>query len=303
MDQFRRSYYEVVFKNLYLEKDGNEFQDFFSEIMEKCHPGDFQRVRPWGNAGDRKNDGYLPSQRMLFQVYAPNNMKSANAIAKIKADFNGALFHWEKYFDRWILVHNSRQGLGPDVVALLNELTICYEAVTARSWGFEELRQKVFTLNAANLASLLGHDPSSTDMLDVRYDNIQEVLKHIVGQKPSAIQDIRPVPPDKLKFNRLSIYVQDLLTWGMQKADLVGQFFNDHSNPTYGDETVAAFKSEYENYRSLGIDPDIIFCKLQEFTGGSERGTPADEAAVLAVLAYLFEQCDIFERSPEEVTS
>lgn len=92
------------------------------------------------------------------------------------------------------------------------------------------------------------------------------------------------------------------LLGGMQKADLVGQFFNDHSNPTYGDETVAAFKSEYGNYRRLGVDPDTIFCKLQEFTGGSERGTPADEAAVLAVLAYLFEQCDIFERSPEEAT-
>ena len=55
MDQFRRSYYEVVFKNLYLEKSENEFQDFFCEIMEKCHPGDFQRVCPWGNIGDRKN--------------------------------------------------------------------------------------------------------------------------------------------------------------------------------------------------------------------------------------------------------
>ena len=302
MDQMKLAYYELRFEISYLKKGGNEFQDFFSEIMEKCHPGDFQRVRPWGNAGDRKNDGYLPSQRMLFQVYAPYNMRVANAITKINEDFKGALLHWEKYFDRWILVHNSRKGLGPDVVALLNELTVSHETVTAHSWGFEELRQKVFTLNAANLASLLGPAPSSKDMLDVRYDNIQEVLRHIVRQKPSAIQDVRPVPPDKLKFNRLSVYVQDLLTWGMQKADLVGQFFNDHSNPTYGDEIVAAFKSEYENYRSLGIDPDIIFCKLQEFTGGSERGTPADEAAVLAVLAYLFEQCDIFERSPEEAT-
>lgn len=302
MDQFRRSYYEVVFKNFYLEKGENEFQDFFSEIMEKCHPGDFQRVRPWGKAGDRKNDGYLPSQRMLFQVYAPNRMKAANAIAKINEDFKGALLHWEKYFDMWIFVHNSRDGLGSAIVAKLNELTTHYRSVTTHSWGFEELRQKVFTLNAANLASLLGPAPSSKDMLDVRYDNVQEVLKHITRQEVSAIQDVRPVPPDKLKFNRLSAHVQNLLTGGMQKADLVGQFFNDHSNPTYGDEIASAFKHEYKNYRRLGVDPDTIFCKLQEFTGGSERGTPTDEAAILAVLAYLFEQCDIFERSPEEVT-
>src|SRR5260370_25138302 len=301
MDQMKLAYYELRFEISYLKKGGNEFQDFFSEIMEKCHPGDFQRVRPWGNAGDRKNDGYVNSKGMVCQGYGHKNMRAGNAIAKINADFNGALLYWEKYFDRWILVHNSRQGLGPDVIELLNELTTCHESVTAHSWGFEELRQKVFTFNAANLASLLGPAPSSKDMLDVRYDNVQEVLRHIARQESPTIQDVRPVPPDKLKFNRLSAYVQNLLTWGMQKADLVEQFFNGHSNPTYGDEIAVAFKNEYEKYRRLGLDPDIIFCKLQEFTGGSERGTPTDEAAVLAVLAYLFEQCDIFERSPEEV--
>jgi ABC-3C protein len=191
---------------------------------------------------------------------------------------------------------------GPAIVAKLDELTNYHRSVTAHSWGFEELRQKVFTLNAANLASLLGPAPSSKDMLDVRYDNVQEVLRHIARQESSVIQDIRPVPPDKLKFNRSSAHVQNLLTWGRQKADLVGQFFNDHPNPTYGDEIASVFKNEYENYRRLGVEPDIIFCKLQEFTGGSERGTPVDEAAVLAVLAYLFEQCDIFERPPEEAT-
>jgi hypothetical protein len=96
----------------------------------------------------------------------------------------------------------------------------------------EELRLNVFTLNEADLASLLGPAPSSRDMLDVRYSNIQEVLRHIAGQEPPAIQDIRPVPPDKLNFNRLPTSVQTLLTAGMQKADLVGQFFNDHSSPT-----------------------------------------------------------------------
>ncbi len=69
----------------------------------------------------------------------------------------------------------------------------------------------------------------------------------------------------------------------------------------YGDQMVAAFNKEYQKWKALSIDPDIIFLKLQEFTGGQVRGTPTYEAAVLAVLAYLFEQCDIFERTPEAV--
>jgi len=300
MDQFKRSYYELAFKMSYMSKGGNEFQDFFSEVMEKCHPSDFQRVRPWGSAGDRKNDGYLRSERTLFQVYAPNEMSANDAITKINEDFHGALHYWEEYFDKWIFVHNSREGLGPSVVMRLNELAIYHRSVTVSSWGYEELRKNVFTLNEADLASLLGPAPSNRDMFDVRYDNVQQVLSHIARQIPSS-QDIRPVPPSKLKFNRLSVDIQNLLTSGMQKANLVGQFFNDYFDPTYGDEIAAAFKLEYKKHKNLIMEPDIIFGQLQEFTGGSERGTPMYEAAVLAVLAYLFEQCDIFERSLEEV--
>lgn len=269
--------------------------------MEKCHPGDFQRVRPWGNAGDRKNDGYLPSQRTLFQVYAPNKMQAPKAIAKINEDFLGALQYWQEYFDIWIFAHNSRQGLGPGIMAKLHELNAYHTSVTVRSWGFEELRQKVFTLNEADLASLLGPAPSSKDMLDIRYENIQEVLSQIGRQEPPLFQDIRPVPPDKLKINRLSLNVQNLLTSGMQKADLVGNFFNDYVDPTYGDQIATAFSEEYKKYKRLRMDSDTIFSKLHAFTGGIERGSPTYEAAVLAVLAYLFEHCDIFERSPEEV--
>lgn len=301
MDNLKRSYYETKFENAYLKKGGNEFQDFFSEIMEKCHPNDFQRVRPWGKIGDRKNDGYLCSRRALFQVYAPNEMSASDAIAKIHEDFHGAFPYWQKYFDEWVFVHNARNGLGPDVLAKLLELKNAHSSVSISRWGYEELRQNVFTLNEADLASLLGTAPSSKDMLDVRYEDIQEVLGKVIREEPPLFQDIRPVPPDKLKFNRLSGSVQNLLTSGMRKADLVGSFLNNHSNPLYGDQIATAFNKEYKKWKSLSTDPDIIFLKLQEFTGGQTRGVPTYEAAVLAVLAYLFEQCDIFERSPEEV--
>ncbi|GHO94590.1 hypothetical protein KSF_046380 [Reticulibacter mediterranei] len=303
MDTVKYSYYEMKFKLAYLEKRGNEFQDFFSELMEKCHPGNFQRVRPWGKIGDRKNDGYLRSERVIFQVYAPNEMEAIEAIAKIRKDFQGALRYWHAYLDKWVFVHNARDGLGPDVLGILLELQASHPSVSICSWGFEELRQKAFSLNEADLASLLGgYAPSSKDMLDVQYNNVQEVLHNIARQKLPLFQDIRQVPPGKLKFNRLSENVQILLTSGMWKADLVGNFFNDHPHPQYGDEIALAFNNQYKKYKMLNMEPDIIFSKLQEFAGGVEMGNPAHQAAALAVLAYLFEQCEIFERSPEEVT-
>jgi hypothetical protein len=302
MDKLKHSFYELKFVVAFYEKGGGEFQDFFSEIMEKCHPGDFLRVRPWGNVGDRKNDGYLRSKRVLFQVYAPNDMAASEAISKIHVDFHGALPYWQKYFDKWIFVHNSRKGLGPDIAAKLLKLDDSHEFVTVTSWGFEELRIHVFSLNEVDLASLLGAAPSNRDMFDVRYENVQEVLSHIAKQVPPLLQDLRPVPSEKLKYNHLSEDVRILLTAGMQKAGLVRNFFNDHYNPLYGDEVAVAFKKEYTKYRILDMDPDLIFRKLQEFTGGLNQGTPAYQAAVLSVLAYLFEQCEIFERPSVEVT-
>lgn len=303
MDRGTRAFYEVLFKVAYLEKRGNAFQDFFSDIMEKCHTGKFQRIRPWGNDGDKKNDGYLCSDRVLFQVYAPNEMRARDAIVKIDEDFSGALSYWKSDFDKWVFVHNAKEGLGPHIQKKLNELTAHHHPIIACAWGYEELRRKVFTLNEIDIASLLGYAPSNRDMYEVRYETVQEVLDNIARQDPSLFQDIRPVPPDKLKFNRLSEDIQNLLTWGMQKADLVANFFKNYPDPQYGDEIALAFNEEYKKCKGLGMEADTIFFELQKFAGGQDRKPPRYEAAVLAVLAYLFEQCEIFERSPEEVTS
>ncbi len=138
-------------------------------------------------------------------------------------------------------------------------------------------------------------------MHELRYENIKEVLDNIARQEPPPFQDMRPVPPDKLKFNRLSEDVQTLLTWGMQKADLVGNFLKNYPDPQYGDEIALTFNEEYKKCKMLNMEADTIFFELQKSAGGQDRKPPRYEAAVLAVLAYLFEQCEIFKSSPERV--
>ena len=107
--------YEKDFRIAFLESKGDEFQRLFEKLMKKVYPNDFIPCRPWGKDGDCKNDGYLRSQRKLFQVYAPNEIKKEEAIRKINEDFVGAKNHWEEYFDKWIfaeffLVENIRSG-------------------------------------------------------------------------------------------------------------------------------------------------------------------------------------------------
>lgn len=292
-----RAFFEVVFERDFLKKTSNAFQDFFSEIMEKRYPGgDFIRVRPWGNHGDRKNDGYLSSERKLFQVYAPNAMTAAEAVSKIDEDYQGALPYWKSHFDCWIFVHNSRIGLSPDITAKLISLN-AKKPPEALQWGFEDLRTRVFELNQAAISSLLGHAPTLADMTQIAFKDIEPVL-NVVGRSPVTGQpDLRPVPSDKIKINFLSDNVQSLLRAGWTKASVVRNYFQQGYNPNLGDEIAQAFQQKYSDLKREGLDPDAIFSELQVFCGGQRRGSATHEAAVLAVLAYLFEECDIFERT------
>lgn len=302
MDDFKRAFYEVTFERDFLKKTENSFQDFFSEIMEKCYPSDFIRVRPWGNVGDRKNDGYLKSQRILFQVYAPNEMEATKAIKKIDEDFRGALPYWQAHFDQWIFVHNSRNGLGPDVTKKLLDLAIINNLVRVLSWGYEELRIQVFNLNEVDLASLLGPAPSNKDMQNIGFKELEIVLRTIAQQVPSE-PDLRPVPPNKVASNALSNNVEMLLNTGMRKAHLVGRFFNEWHDPTFGDKMAEAFKHKYNSLRNSELLPDEIFAELIQFALGNQIKDAGYLASVTAVLAYFFEQCDIFERPNKKVIS
>jgi tetratricopeptide (TPR) repeat protein len=163
MDQQAGGFYELRFKTHFLESKASAFQDMFVAVMSKAHPEDFMPCRPWGNVGDRKNDGYLKSERTLFQVYAPNELKVGETVKKIVTDFTEALPYWGDYFDTWVFVHNAPAGLPPDVIAKLLELGRLHHPLKITHWGYEELLLRFRRLQPDALQSLYGHPPPSTD--------------------------------------------------------------------------------------------------------------------------------------------
>ena len=56
----------LQFKLRCYEASGDDFQRLFEDIMERARPG-FVRIRPYGNIGDRKCDGFLPADGTIFQ--------------------------------------------------------------------------------------------------------------------------------------------------------------------------------------------------------------------------------------------
>lgn len=142
------------FELRFMKCKGTAFQDFFSELMEMAFPSNFCRVRPHGNTGDLKCDGYLTNEKTVFQVYGPDEIRSlSRLLSKMADDFNGARQHWPDRIAKWVFVHNSRSGLPAQALQLLEDFRTTQTGVQIESWGFEELREVLWEIGLKRLES------------------------------------------------------------------------------------------------------------------------------------------------------
>ncbi|HFT7492624.1 TPA: ABC-three component system protein, partial [Enterobacter hormaechei] len=250
MDRIQQLNYEKDFRIAFLESKGDGFQRLFEKLMSKAHPNDFMACRPWGNVGDRKNDGYLPSARILFQSYAPNDLSAAEAIKKINEDFEGAKEYWEDYFNEWTFVHNAPDGrLGPHIIEALAKLAQDNPLIKIGHCGYEEMLAKFRQLKLQDLESWFGPSLTMEANINLGFGDLAAVLTHISITPIPTASDVKDVSRGKIEANLLSQAVADFLKIGMQKSPLVAQFFNSWKNPSYGEQIAQAFKSKYEGLR------------------------------------------------------
>ncbi len=290
----QQAYYEQKFENAFRCAKGAAFQDFFERLMGLAYKADFMACRPWGNRGDRKNDGFLKSEQRLFQVYAPNEMAEAKAITKIQEDFEGAKAYWGQYFDKWVFVHNADDGLPPHVQLILLDFEKENSGITLESWGLEELRVIFHRLTPEDMRLWFGEVPTAETKTQLGFKDLQVVLESIAYRPASLNQPVKDVPRGKIEANALSESIAILLKEGMAKAHLVEDFFNQWHDAKLGERTAESFHDKYKQLREY-LTPNRIFAELQTWAGGENRGTPEHELAVLTVMAYYFERCDVFE--------
>lgn len=296
MNAAQKRYYQIHFRASFLESKGEGFQSLFEKLMTLAYPSDFMPCRPWGKTGDQKNDGYLPSKRILFQCYAPDKMVAKIAIKKINDDFEGAKTHWKEHFNEWIFVYNSEK-LSPDIIKTLLKLKDDNSEIKIGHWGYEDMLKEFYKLSLQDLESWFGFLPTQEATTNVGFEDLEAVLKHIQTQSVHNTSEVKDVSQGKIEANLLSNEVADFLKLGMGKSLLVENFFNRHPNPTYGERNAQAFKRKYGELknRSPGLHPDDIFGLLEAWAGGNTNTSPKHRAAVLVVMAYMFDKCEIFE--------
>jgi hypothetical protein len=276
--------------------------------MEKVHGCDFVRVRPFGSLGDKGCDGYLQSSGQVFQCYGALNGqlggKVAYLIRKMGQDFAKAVQAIPSIMNEWHMVHNLVDGLPVEALEKLEELKNTDKQRKFGSIGMEGFQERIFALEIADIEDLLGVVATSQDAQNLQADALRDLVAAIASAGDEVefdVTSIRPVPPEKLDFNRLPSHWRSLIACGWQNADLVASYLDRHPDPLAGERVAQAFRVRYRYLRDQHLLPGAIMSALYEFVTGFGSVAPSRQVAAQALLAFLFESCDIFEDQPPKV--
>lgn len=126
-----------------------------------------------------------------------------------------------------------------------------------------------------------------------------DMVTHGILRMPVEFDESYTVVPviTKMAKNELTGSAQSRLTSGVIQARMVGKFVENMVNviPDFPEKLKAGFAIEYQNLRAAGLKGNALLDALHEFSCNHSPDYDL-RAAGLAVLYYLFEKCEVFER-------
>lgn len=294
----------IILKNKILSSDGQAYEDLFCQIM-RLHNQNFQKIKPQGQFGDRKNDGFDKTTGTYYQVYAPENIKikENETIKKLVTDFDGLYKHWNtqvtpiKSF--YYVVNDKEKGVYPTLAPELVKIEKAYSGVIAKPFLSKDLEDICLGLSDDKIIQVVGFLPNPATFSTIEPNVLTEVISFILNfeiqYKPENIPN-NPNFDEKIQFNNLSEIVKKLLDNGRIQGYILDKYFDLNSNFTK-DELRNKFTYLYsealDNIETVGDKSDLIFFKILK--DASPKQTKSVQDAVLLLMAYYFEYCDIFE--------
>ena len=136
------------------------------------------------------------------------------------------------------------------------------------------------------------------DAPNVGFSELEDVLKYLSSDVVTTEDEYTILKPkEKIQKNNLSEHVAQLILRGMIGSNQVSQYLEKHPNPQQGDQIRERFVQEYNRLRNeKRIKDDDLFYSLFDFAA-LHSNEKAKMRAGLSVLVYLFEKCEVFEKS------
>jgi len=135
------------------------------------------------------------------------------------------------------------------------------------------------------------------EVMNVTFAELSVVTKYLAsGQFTPSNSYILIPPKEKIKKNKLSATTEQLIIMGLTQVKQVSHFIENCPDVEFGERLKQGFVAEYEKLLNDDkLKGDDLFNSLLNFSaGGSNNFT--NRAAGLAVLVYLFEKCEVFEK-------
>src|ERR1035437_8118365 len=163
MDLKKRDLARTKFRLEIYESKGKAFQDFFTRVMTKAYP-DFHVIKPQGKIGDQKNDGFLSSKGIYYQVYAPETPKEkiADAIKKCEDDLKGLIASWhhETPIKEFYFAFNDEyRGAYPDLLHAIASMQSDNPTIKVNLFLPKDLEDIFLGLSEEKIQDIIGYIP------------------------------------------------------------------------------------------------------------------------------------------------
>lgn len=296
----------ILFKNKVYAYDKQAYEDFFVRVMQNHNPN-FEPVKPQGQYGDRKNDGFDKVKGRYYQVYAPEDLpsKEGYSIIKLKADLSGLQKYWtgrgfvinEFYY----AVNDKYKGNYPTLIADLQNIS-ADNNIKAELFRNKHLEEIFLSLDDDKILDIISFLSDPMDIQEPDYSVMGEVVSYILSFNMKDSNEKIPDDPifeNKIVFNSLSRPVSEYLNAGRRQNFVIKEYFDLNSNFVKNDLR-NCFNGFYNNGlieipSSETKNDELFFYIVRQ---ASPINNFAAHSAVYILMAYYFEYCDIFE-TPE----
>jgi hypothetical protein len=302
-----------MFKLQVHESNGFTYEHLFGRVMRYSRAG-FLKIKPYGDQGDRGNDGYEKDSGRYFQVFAPEdaNKSKMDAIKKAASDFEDKLIpYWGKFCEvkEYFFVFNDKyHGTNYPIENTLAELQKKHTLAAASVYLASHLEDEFLALDEDKIMGIVGGLPDENSTTGLDYSVVAEVMRHIQNNPSPNSNDGKLVVPDideKISFNGLKtsghwLKTKQAETWQIddyfsRNSTFAKQDLRNHLSQLYADSLLDHPETEGQKIDDLG---DIRFAAiLQKIAPITD--VPAHDRlrrdVGLVIMAKYFETCDIFE--------
>jgi hypothetical protein len=136
------------------------------------------------------------------------------------------------------------------------------------------------------------------DLVDISFAELEIAAKAIATGLYTVDSDLHLMPPqEKIKKNGLSLEIKSLIVGGLSRSSEVSSYLNKQSQlePNFAQCLKNGFKIKYMHFKEKGLHGDDLFMGILNHVNACAKDMRI-MAANLAIICYLFEICEIFEK-------